>query len=93
MSVGTQPFPGSPPDLQAQFVDADVHGQRDSSEVRETIFENCFTHVQVAGRAGVKIDLKVDPASLPASVACAGAGHGEDLRASASRSSRPCRAR
>ncbi len=45
VSVETQPFPGFPTDLQAQLM-ALMCTARGVSQVRETIFENRFMHVQ-----------------------------------------------
>ncbi len=61
VSVETQPFPGFPTDLQAQFM-ALMCTANGTSEVRETIFENRFMHVQELARLGARIDLKGDTA-------------------------------
>ena len=50
VKVETQPFPGFPTDLQAQLI-ALMCMADGTSEVRETIFENRFMHVQGAGAA------------------------------------------
>ncbi len=61
VSVETQPFPGFPTDLQAQLM-AVMCTARGVSEVRETIFENRFMHVQELARLGARIDLRGDTA-------------------------------
>jgi UDP-N-acetylglucosamine 1-carboxyvinyltransferase len=61
VSVETKPFPGFPTDLQAQLM-ALMCTARGVSEVRETIFENRFMHVQELARLGARIDLKGDTA-------------------------------
>ena len=61
VSVETQPFPGFPTDLQAQLI-ALMCMANGTSEVRETIFENRFMHVQELTRLGARIDLKGDTA-------------------------------
>ena len=53
VSVETQPFPGFPTDLQAQFM-ALMCMANGTSEVRETIFENRFMHVQELARLGAQ---------------------------------------
>lgn len=52
----TAPFPGFPTDLQAQMmvVNSLANGR---SEIRETIFENRFMHVQELARMGADIKL------------------------------------
>ena len=45
MDVTTDPFPGFPTDLQAQFM-ALMTKAKGASRIRETIFENRFMHVQ-----------------------------------------------
>ncbi|MGV1014725.1 MAG: UDP-N-acetylglucosamine 1-carboxyvinyltransferase, partial [Methyloceanibacter sp.] len=49
VSVETQPFPGFPTDLQAQLM-ALMCMAKGTSQVRETIFENRFMHVQELAR-------------------------------------------
>ena len=61
VSVETQPFPGFPTDLQAQLI-ALMCMANGTSQVRETIFENRFMHVQELARLGARIDLKGDTA-------------------------------
>jgi UDP-N-acetylglucosamine 1-carboxyvinyltransferase len=61
VSVETQPFPGFPTDLQAQLM-ALMCMAKGTSQVRETIFENRFMHVQELARLGARIELKGDTA-------------------------------
>ncbi|HWT31127.1 MAG TPA: UDP-N-acetylglucosamine 1-carboxyvinyltransferase [Propylenella sp.] len=56
VDVTTEPFPGFPTDLQAQFM-ALMTRARGTSEIRETIFENRFMHVQELARLGADIRL------------------------------------
>jgi UDP-N-acetylglucosamine 1-carboxyvinyltransferase len=53
----TQPFPGFPTDLQAQFM-ALMTMANGTSQIRETIFENRYMHVAELARFGA--DIKVD---------------------------------
>jgi UDP-N-acetylglucosamine 1-carboxyvinyltransferase len=61
--VMTQPFPGFPTDLQAQFM-ALVTRATGISEIRETIFENRFMHVQELVRLGADIRLDGQNATI-----------------------------
>ncbi|MEW9837912.1 UDP-N-acetylglucosamine 1-carboxyvinyltransferase [Mesorhizobium marinum] len=56
VDVATEPFPGFPTDLQAQFMGlmTMANGQ---SRITETIFENRFMHVQELARLGARISL------------------------------------
>jgi UDP-N-acetylglucosamine 1-carboxyvinyltransferase len=56
IDVTTEPFPGFPTDLQAQFMGlmTMASGQ---SRITETIFENRFMHVQELARLGARISL------------------------------------
>ena len=84
VSVETQPFPGFPTDLQAQFM-ALMCMANGTSEVRETIFENRFMHVQELARLGARIDLKGDTAFVTGVNGLHGAQvMATDLRASVS---------
>jgi UDP-N-acetylglucosamine 1-carboxyvinyltransferase len=84
VSVETQPFPGFPTDLQAQLM-ALMCTARGVSEVRETIFENRFMHVQELARLGARIDLKGDTALVHGVNGLRGAQvMATDLRASVS---------
>jgi len=53
----TQPFPGFPTDLQAQFM-ALMTMANGTSQIRETIFENRYMHVAELARFGA--DIKVE---------------------------------
>src|SRR3712207_7623918 len=57
VNVTTKPFPGFPTDLQAQLM-ALMSIASGTSEIRETIFENRFMHVQELARLGA--DIKLD---------------------------------
>jgi UDP-N-acetylglucosamine 1-carboxyvinyltransferase len=84
VSVETQPFPGFPTDLQAQFI-ALMCMAKGTSQVRETIFENRFMHVQELARLGAKIELKGDTAFVTGVEGLRGAQvMATDLRASVS---------
>jgi UDP-N-acetylglucosamine 1-carboxyvinyltransferase len=84
VSVETQPFPGFPTDLQAQLI-ALMCMAKGTSEVRETIFENRFMHVQELARLGARIDLKGDTALVTGVSGLRGAQvMATDLRASVS---------
>jgi UDP-N-acetylglucosamine 1-carboxyvinyltransferase len=56
VDITTQPFPGFPTDLQAQFM-ALMTMAKGSSRITETIFENRFMHVQELARLGADIRL------------------------------------
>ena len=84
VSVETQPFPGFPTDLQAQLM-ALMCMANGTSQVRETIFENRFMHVQELARLGAKIELKGDTALVTGVNGLRGAQvMATDLRASVS---------
>ena len=59
--IETDPFPGFPTDLQAQFM-ALMTVAEGESEITETIFENRFMHVQELARFGADISLHGDKA-------------------------------
>ena len=61
VDVTTDPFPGFPTDLQAQFM-ALMTRANGKSRIRETIFENRFMHVQELARLGAQIRLDGDSA-------------------------------
>ena len=61
IDVTTDPFPGFPTDLQAQFM-ALMTRADGTSRIRETIFENRFMHVQELARFGAQIRLDGDAA-------------------------------
>jgi UDP-N-acetylglucosamine 1-carboxyvinyltransferase len=61
VDIETQPFPGFPTDLQAQFMGLMTRAAG-KSLIRETIFENRFMHVQELSRLGADIQLRGDTA-------------------------------
>ena len=56
VDITTEPFPGFPTDLQAQFMGLMTRAQG-RSHITETIFENRFMHVQELARLGARITL------------------------------------
>ncbi|MFN4011835.1 UDP-N-acetylglucosamine 1-carboxyvinyltransferase [Pannonibacter sp.] len=54
VDITTEPFPGFPTDLQAQFM-ALMTRAGGQSRITETIFENRFMHVQELARLGARI--------------------------------------
>ena len=83
VDVTTEPFPGFPTDLQAQFM-ALMTRAGGESRIRETIFENRFMHVQELARFGAKIRLDNDVAIVSGVEKLKGAPvMATDLRASA----------
>ncbi len=84
ISLETQPFPGFPTDLQAQFM-ALMTRAKGTSVIRETIFENRFMHVQELARLGADIQLHGDTATIRGVKGLKGAPvMATDLRASVS---------
>ncbi len=84
VQIETQPFPGFPTDLQAQFM-AMMLLVKGKSTVRETIFENRFMHVGELMRMGANISLSGDTAEITGVDELYGAQvMATDLRASAS---------
>ena len=84
VSIETQPFPGFPTDLQAQFMGLMTKAEG-TSVVRETIFENRFMHVQELVRLGADIKLHGDAATIKGVDVLHGAQvMATDLRASVS---------
>ncbi len=84
VDVETQPFPGFPTDLQAQFM-ALMCAADGTSHIRETIFENRFMHVQELARLGARIELDGDAATVHGGQPLRGAEvMATDLRASVS---------
>ena len=84
VDVTTDPFPGFPTDLQAQFM-ALMTLAKGQSRIRETIFENRFMHVQELARLGAKIRLDGDLAVVEGVERLKGAPvMATDLRASVS---------
>lgn len=63
VDVRTDPFPGFPTDLQAQFM-ALMTRAKGTSRITETIFENRFMHVQELARLGAKIGLDGQVATI-----------------------------
>jgi UDP-N-acetylglucosamine 1-carboxyvinyltransferase len=57
VDVDTQPFPGFPTDLQAQFM-ALMTLAKGASVIRETIFENRFMHAPELMRLGADISIR-----------------------------------
>jgi len=84
VDVVTEPFPGFPTDLQAQFM-ALMTRSSGVSHVTETIFENRFMHVQELARLGAKISLSGQMARIEGVSRLKGAPvMATDLRASVS---------
>jgi UDP-N-acetylglucosamine 1-carboxyvinyltransferase len=84
VDVTTDPFPGFPTDLQAQFM-ALMTRAKGTSRIRETIFENRFMHVQELARLGARIRLDGDSAYVDGVERLKGAPvMATDLRASVS---------
>ncbi|MBB3808866.1 UDP-N-acetylglucosamine 1-carboxyvinyltransferase [Pseudochelatococcus contaminans] len=84
VDVTTEPFPGFPTDLQAQFM-ALMTKAKGTSRIRETIFENRFMHVQELARLGARIRLDGDLAYVDGVERLTGAPvMATDLRASVS---------
>ena len=84
VDVTTDPFPGFPTDLQAQFM-ALMTRAEGTSRIRETIFENRFMHVQELARFGAHIRLDGDAAIVDGVGVLKGAPvMATDLRASVS---------
>ena len=84
VDVVTDPFPGFPTDLQAQFM-ALMTRADGVSHITETIFENRFMHVQELARLGAKISLSGQMARIEGVPRLAGAPvMATDLRASVS---------
>jgi UDP-N-acetylglucosamine 1-carboxyvinyltransferase len=82
--VETQPFPGFPTDLQAQFM-ALMARARGTSHITETIFENRFMHVAELARLGARISLDGQVATVEGVETLTGAQvMATDLRASVS---------
>jgi UDP-N-acetylglucosamine 1-carboxyvinyltransferase len=84
VDITTDPFPGFPTDLQAQFM-ALMTRASGTSRIRETIFENRFMHVQELARLGAQIRLDGDSAYVDGVPRLKGAPvMATDLRASVS---------
>jgi UDP-N-acetylglucosamine 1-carboxyvinyltransferase len=84
VDVMTEPFPGFPTDLQAQFM-ALMTRAKGISHITETIFENRFMHVQELARLGAHIHLNGETATIEGVERLKGAPvMATDLRASVS---------
>ncbi len=84
VDVMTQPYPGFPTDMQAQFM-ALMGVAQGASMITETIFENRFMHVPELMRMGAKINVHGSSAMVRGAPALAGAEvMATDLRASVS---------
>jgi UDP-N-acetylglucosamine 1-carboxyvinyltransferase len=82
--VATEPFPGFPTDLQAQYM-ALMTVAEGTSHIRETIFENRFMHVPELLRMGADIKVEGDTAIVTGHNRLKGAPvMATDLRASVS---------
>ena len=84
VSVETEPFPGFPTDLQAQFM-ALMTRSNGVSAIKETIFENRFMHVAELARFGANIHVDGQTATVSGVPELKGAQvMATDLRASVS---------
>ncbi|MHA7773907.1 UDP-N-acetylglucosamine 1-carboxyvinyltransferase [Roseibium sp. M-1] len=84
VDITTEPFPGFPTDLQAQFM-ALMTKAGGSSRITETIFENRFMHVQELARLGAQIHIDGRMATIDGVSTLRGAPvMATDLRASVS---------
>lgn len=84
VDITTDPYPGFPTDLQAQFMGL-MTMAKGTSHIRETIFENRFMHVQELARLGADIHLHGDMAEVHGVKKLTGADvMATDLRASVS---------
>lgn len=84
VNVATAPYPGFPTDLQAQLM-ALMCRADGVSQIRETIFENRFMHVQELARLGADITVSGDVAKVRGVPSLTGAEvMATDLRASVS---------
>ena len=84
VDIATEPFPGFPTDLQAQFM-ALMTKAAGVSHIRETIFENRFMHVPELVRMGADIRIEGDTAIVTGVERLIGAPvMATDLRASVS---------
>jgi UDP-N-acetylglucosamine 1-carboxyvinyltransferase len=84
VDISTEPYPGFPTDLQAQFM-AMMTTADGTSNIRETIFENRFMHVPELLRMGADIQIHGDTAVVNGVQRLKGAPvMATDLRASVS---------
>jgi UDP-N-acetylglucosamine 1-carboxyvinyltransferase len=82
--VMTEPYPGFPTDMQAQFM-ALMSVAEGASMITETIFENRFMHVQELNRMGARINVHGASAIVRGAASLSGAPvMATDLRASVS---------
>ncbi|MDC0948058.1 UDP-N-acetylglucosamine 1-carboxyvinyltransferase [Gammaproteobacteria bacterium] len=84
VDISTQPHPGFPTDMQAQFVAMNAIADG-SSTVTETIFENRFMHVPEMRRLGANLNVQGHTVHIKGVASLTGAPvMATDLRASAS---------
>ncbi|MBI2711636.1 MAG: UDP-N-acetylglucosamine 1-carboxyvinyltransferase [Bdellovibrio sp.] len=84
VDMTTQPYPGFPTDMQAQFM-AVMAVAEGASLISETIFENRFMHVSELARLGADIAIRGNTAIVKGQKSLRGAPiMATDLRASAS---------
>jgi UDP-N-acetylglucosamine 1-carboxyvinyltransferase len=84
VDIETEPFPGFPTDLQAQFM-ALMTMASGTSQIRETIFENRYMHVAELARFGADISVDGQLATVHGKAQLKGAQvMATDLRASVS---------
>ena len=84
VNITTQPYPGFPTDLQAQFMVLMTQA-KGLSKIKENIFENRFMHVPELKRMGAKIEIKNKVALISGPSKLTGAEvMATDLRASVS---------
>src|SRR5258706_6891539 len=82
--LSTEPYPGFPTDMQAQYMTL-MSQANGSSEITETIFENRFMHASELQRMGAQIQINHDQATVDVPSTLIGARvQASDLRASAS---------
>jgi UDP-N-acetylglucosamine 1-carboxyvinyltransferase len=84
VNLSTEPHPGFPTDVQAQFMALMTLGDG-VSEIHENIFENRFMHVPELGRMGAQVEVSGNTARITGVSQLNGATvMATDLRASAS---------
>ena len=82
--IGTEPFPGFPTDMQAQFMALNTIASG-SCTIEETVFENRFQHVSQLRKMGADIVLTKNKAFVKGVINLVGSEvRASDLRASAS---------
>ena len=82
--IGTEPFPGFPTDMQAQFMTLNTIASG-SCTIEETVFENRFQHVSQLRKMGADIVLTKNKAFVKGVINLVGSEvKASDLRASAS---------